>query len=128
CLCFFFFSSRRRHTRFSRDWSSDVCSSDLTFEVLPKREGSHAAVETAVSESPDASGASAGGSHQAPPSTVRALRYIDDSTVKLEQVTGDWDKHLHRPTINQTLSRAAVAGTDLGRTFEHEGDLIILFG
>src|SRR2546422_4424900 len=28
---FFFFSSRRRHTRCSRDWSSDVCSSDLTF-------------------------------------------------------------------------------------------------
>src|SRR5690606_39653927 len=27
----FFFSSRRRHTRFSRDWSSDVCSSDLDF-------------------------------------------------------------------------------------------------
>src|SRR5690606_38955643 len=26
---YFFFSSRRRHTRFSRDWSSDVCSSDL---------------------------------------------------------------------------------------------------
>src|SRR5207302_7274910 len=29
----FFFSSRRRHTRFSRDWSSDVCSSDLKFPV-----------------------------------------------------------------------------------------------
>src|SRR2546421_8729043 len=30
CLdCFFFFSSRRRHTRSDRDWSSDVCSSDL---------------------------------------------------------------------------------------------------
>src|SRR5207249_6789225 len=28
--CFFFFSSRRRHTRSKRDWSSDVCSSDLT--------------------------------------------------------------------------------------------------
>src|SRR2546429_3725624 len=28
---FFFFSSRRRHTRCSRDWSSDVCSSDLTW-------------------------------------------------------------------------------------------------
>src|SRR2546429_4023571 len=27
--CGFFFSSRRRHTRCSRDWSSDVCSSDL---------------------------------------------------------------------------------------------------
>src|SRR5690606_2768114 len=29
----FFFSSRRRHTRFSRDWSSDVCSSDLVSEA-----------------------------------------------------------------------------------------------
>src|SRR3989449_4686937 len=29
-MFFFFFSSRRRHTRCSRDWSSDVCSSDLT--------------------------------------------------------------------------------------------------
>src|SRR5690606_39375285 len=28
-----FFSSRRRHTRFSRDWSSDVCSSDLRWLV-----------------------------------------------------------------------------------------------
>src|SRR6266536_5031564 len=28
-LCFFFFSSRRRHTSSTRDWSSDVCSSDL---------------------------------------------------------------------------------------------------
>src|SRR3989440_5912556 len=30
-LFFFFFSSRRRHTRSDRDWSSDVCSSDLIF-------------------------------------------------------------------------------------------------
>src|SRR6266542_5804791 len=29
--CIFFFSSRRRHTRCYRDWSSDVCSSDLSF-------------------------------------------------------------------------------------------------
>src|SRR6266498_4291855 len=28
-MCRFFFSSRRRHTRCGRDWSSDVCSSDL---------------------------------------------------------------------------------------------------
>src|SRR3712207_6267538 len=33
CLCFFFFSSRRRHTRYWRDWSSDVCSSDLLGDV-----------------------------------------------------------------------------------------------
>src|SRR6266496_5275196 len=34
---FFFFSSRRRHTRSLRDWSSDVCSSDLEARVLPHR-------------------------------------------------------------------------------------------
>src|SRR6266700_3791411 len=33
-MFFFFFSSRRRHTRFSRDWSSDVCSSDLADLVI----------------------------------------------------------------------------------------------
>src|SRR5215203_2220431 len=33
---FFFFSSRRRHTRYWRDWSSDVCSSDLTHLVSPE--------------------------------------------------------------------------------------------
>src|SRR5690606_41047959 len=31
----FFLSSRRRHTRFSRDWSSDVCSSDLSDAFEP---------------------------------------------------------------------------------------------
>src|SRR5690606_40396570 len=58
----FFFSSRRRHTRFSRDWSSDVCSSDLELNSdwtasqeladvlmrkyrLPFREGHHFASE-----------------------------------------------------------------------------------
>src|SRR6266436_10309810 len=33
-LVVFFFSSRRRHTRCSRDWSSDVCSSDLALQGL----------------------------------------------------------------------------------------------
>ena len=36
-LVFFFFSSRRRHTRYWRDWSSDVCSSDLLFFTLGSR-------------------------------------------------------------------------------------------
>src|SRR3712207_6376501 len=33
-ILFFFFSSRRRHTRYWRDWSSDVCSSDLELLTL----------------------------------------------------------------------------------------------
>src|SRR5690606_39767259 len=50
-LSTFFFSSRRRHTRFSRDWSSDVSSSDLKLStdplypgVLRALRGSHAPV------------------------------------------------------------------------------------
>src|SRR3712207_6896494 len=38
---FFFFSSRRRHTRYWRDWSSDVCSSDLSgpsFSIRPDKD------------------------------------------------------------------------------------------
>src|SRR5699024_11575608 len=35
----FFFTSRRRHTRSKRDWSSDVCSSDLTGIYVAKEKG-----------------------------------------------------------------------------------------
>src|SRR3712207_7387757 len=35
---FFFFSSRRRHTRYWRDWSSDVCSSDLAGWIAADKE------------------------------------------------------------------------------------------
>src|SRR5207253_5536166 len=35
----FFFSSRRRHTRWPRDWSSDVCSSDLSLTVRSDTDG-----------------------------------------------------------------------------------------
>src|SRR5699024_6016054 len=38
-LILFFFSSRRRHTRSKRDWSSDVCSSDLQLDIQQLREG-----------------------------------------------------------------------------------------
>src|SRR6516164_5712148 len=39
-MIFFFFSSRRRHTRWNCDWSSDVCSSDCSFRILqPRNEG-----------------------------------------------------------------------------------------
>src|SRR5439155_18808012 len=46
---FFFFSSRRRHTRWPRDWSSDVCSSDLEQKDRP-RLGARRKAEAAVHE------------------------------------------------------------------------------
>src|SRR5216683_2488992 len=51
---FFFFSSRRRHTRSDRDWSSDVCSSDLgavTFDP-PAQLPEGARVEVRLKEQP----------------------------------------------------------------------------
>src|SRR5438067_2813970 len=39
----FFFSSRRRHTRSKRDWSSDVCSSDLDWQGPVGRHAAHRA-------------------------------------------------------------------------------------
>src|SRR5438445_3664679 len=41
----FFFSSRRRHTRYWRDWSSDVCSSDLLAGMLWSKQFYHYIVE-----------------------------------------------------------------------------------
>src|SRR6266498_3893082 len=49
-LIFFFFSSRRRHTRCGRDWSSDVCSSDLRvhFEAVTEVVGNRSLVPKIV--------------------------------------------------------------------------------
>src|SRR5437764_11311848 len=52
---FFFFSSRRRHTRYIGDWSSDVCSSDLTggFQIVTAGT-SHSKAQRAAGTSRDA--------------------------------------------------------------------------
>src|SRR2546427_2304732 len=55
-LLFFFFSSRRRHTRFDCDWSSDVCSSDLLHFAA---EAAVAAVEEKISRELHGDGAGA---------------------------------------------------------------------
>src|SRR5438445_8601910 len=59
-MLFFFFSSRRRHTRYWRDWSSDVCSSDLVHRLahhaglpLPTRRSAGAAGYDVCSAEPD---------------------------------------------------------------------------
>src|SRR5437763_10650218 len=48
CLVVFFFSSRRRHTRYIGDWSSDVCSSDLARQFGQRRALDHVAVVGAL--------------------------------------------------------------------------------
>ncbi len=57
-----------------------------------------------------------------------ALRYVPGSTIKVEQLLGEEDKQLHRPTLSRTDSRYGIEGTDLGYSFEHEGRAVFLFG
>src|SRR3712207_7867780 len=52
---FFFFSSRRRHTRYWRDWSSDVCSSDLTDSLMPRVNGLQLVRKLRESQDPELS-------------------------------------------------------------------------
>src|SRR5216683_3750121 len=50
---FFFFSSRRRHTRSDRDWSSDVCSSDLAVDLSPAQTQGMTGVQIVNGASPN---------------------------------------------------------------------------
>lgn len=50
------------------------------------------------------------------------------ATAKVCQLTGDVDRELGAPTLNQTGTRYDVGGTDLGVAFEHEGKMVVLFG
>src|SRR5436853_7327208 len=50
---FFFFSSRRRHTRCLSDWSSDVCSSDLLLAVQLENSGIRHRLDKQIRQSPD---------------------------------------------------------------------------
>ena len=49
-------------------------------------------------------------------------------TVKICQLTGEIDAQTDAPTINETMTRAGIYGTDLGASFEHEDELYFLFG
>jgi hypothetical protein len=56
------------------------------------------------------------------------LRYLSRSTVKLQQLLGETDKQLHKPTLSQTETRYRIKGTDLGYSFESGGRAYFLFG
>ena len=61
-------------------------------------------------------------------SAAPLIRYVAGSTVKLEQLLGEEDKELHKPTLSQTVTRYGIQGTDLGYSFDHDGRLYFLFG
>ena len=67
------------------------------------------------------------------------LTFVPNSSVKLQQVIGDcdwpeWDATIDQSsptcirTVSQTVTRADVLGNGLGTSFEHDGELIVMFG
>jgi len=57
-----------------------------------------------------------------------APKFIEGSTAKVCQLTGDFDRSRGQPAISRTGERFGVPATDLGNAFEHKGRLYFLFG
>src|SRR2546429_1661755 len=74
----FFFSSRRRHTRCSRDWSSDVCSSDLAHAAV-RHERAHG----------DAEGTGPGARRRSARRVERAIHFPRRRRASLPRGTGE---------------------------------------
>src|SRR5687768_17931548 len=91
---FFFFSSRRRHTRCSRDWSSDVCSSDLfaayTRSTLRDSTARLIASITFRSARPSSPGVQTGLS-----SSTHALKWSISAAKRSEEHTSELQSRLH---------------------------------
>src|SRR2546429_1166401 len=94
-LEFFFFSSRRRHTRCSRDWSSDVCSSDLGWLIRPLLSRTRAELEAWV--------------------RARGLTWIEDETNADERLDRNYLRHRVLPLIRARWPGSAVAVTRSAR-------------
>src|SRR5699024_12007232 len=97
-----FFSSRRRHTRSKRDWSSDVCSSDL---LARAREALDALID-ALHERGWVLGAPPGG----------GLGARADGTVMVIDLRG-----LRREEIGRASCRERVSGSGVDETVKEEG-------
>ena len=63
-----------------------------------------------------------------PSTTAPVLSYEAGSSIKLQQLLGQEDKELHKPTLSQTFTQYGIRGTDLGNSFESGGLVYFLFG
>src|SRR2546429_7222152 len=89
-LFFFFFSSRRRHTRCSRDWSSDVCSSDLVVDPLLRPRRPRLRERVAVPHPRRAAGGRAGRAAGEGRRLIRVYAHAGGATRPAERVERAW--------------------------------------
>lgn len=62
------------------------------------------------------------------PNTVSTDIIITQQATKISQLTGDYDRHLNKPTLSQTHTRYRIEGTDLGIPFQDGETTWLLFG
>src|SRR5690349_23430026 len=93
---FFFFSSRRRHTRSLRDWSSDVCSSDLNGEChnVAQTDRTSGRMYKIVYGRPTA-----------PPPDLDLTKLSDSELVELQRHKNDWYRSEERRVGKECRSR-----------------------
>src|SRR5690606_40329350 len=106
-----FFSSRRRHTRFSRDWSSDVCSSDLHLFVHPADSADAPARGCGVTAFAGAAPASGCGPSRA------AAHPVPDASLRASSASH------RRHAYNRASALYAEADNALQRSEEHTSEL-----
>ena len=88
----------------------------------------HPAAPPAAADSPGVPPPAPAAARAASPRREVTLQYVENSSIKLQQIIGDQDKERHTPTSTQTLSRFGIEGAELGSSFEHEGQAYFLFG
>src|SRR5437868_14905106 len=110
----FFFSSRRRHTRSKRDWSSDVCSSDLAGGP-----DDAAQIEAAAPESMNGNLASANGAGeaQAVEPTPSPETFEGDEAARAEDF-GERAEEFGEEAAGDEQPRDAFEEIDFGREFQ----------
>src|SRR6266702_5097715 len=118
----FFFSSRRRHTRWPRDWSSDVCSSDLEVGRLSRAFASMLAALTRSRDQQQRLVQDAGHELRTPLTSVRAnidtlRRHPDLAAGPRGQVLADLDSELRElSSLVEELVALAVTATTTSRS------------
>src|SRR5260370_40823849 len=115
-LVFFFFSSRRRHTRFKCDWSSDVCSSDL--DLTTRRYGARSASKAEARDVTDGSNGAGPldglrlidfGQYLAGPFGPMILADLGMDVIKVEPATGDGMRMAGKPFFGCQRGKLDIA-------------------
>src|SRR5689334_16558469 len=118
-LMLFFFSSRRRHTRWNCDWSSDVCSSDLADLLLEDLRPTDARHQD-VAEIRKAADRAAGLTRQL--LAFSRQQILQPSVIDVKTLVGDLHKMLGR-LLGEDVELATRLATDTGRVKADPGQL-----